>query len=314
MSDPTGSYRKVFYDLRPAKQVERRMLLDAFQIFSAAGFPIRDYQYSGMGSIYFVDYIMLHRLLGMTRFVSAEFDRSITRRVKFNRPFKDIDVRMDSIGDVIPDLDSDLKHILWLDYDFRMRRVVLEDTVAAAHRLPAGSLLLITVDVEPPTDNENPAEWMRYFQREATPFTDFKWTPQSFARSALADVNANILYNAIRNGVSGRPNIKFFPLFKFDYADGHEMITVGGIIGGAVEERMLNSCDFSRAVYIRSAFDSDFFRIRVPRLTRKERLYLDHFMPSKEKWRPRDFELSDEDIAAFREIYRFYPAYAELLL
>ena len=53
---PSGeSWRKVPYDLRPAKQAERRMLVDAFMILSQAGFPIRDYQYTGMGSVYFVD-------------------------------------------------------------------------------------------------------------------------------------------------------------------------------------------------------------------------------------------------------------------
>jgi hypothetical protein len=290
------------------------MLIDAFQIMSIAGFPIRDYQYSGMGSIYFVDYIMLHRLLGMTRFLTAEFDRGIRKRVKFNRPFKDIAIRMDPIGDVIPDLDVDLKHILWLDYDFRMRRLILEDTVAAAHKLSPGSILLITVDVEPPTEEDNPAVWMRHFQREARPFTDYRWTASSFARSRLAHVNATILFNAVRNGIAGRKNIKFFPLFKFDYADGHEMITVGGMIGGSIEERMLAACDFSRSVYIRPDFNDEFYHIRVPRITRKERLHLDHFMPSTTGWKPREFELPDEDLESFRQIYRYYPAYAELLL
>ena len=37
MSGPTKSYLKVQYDFRPAKQVERRMMLDAFQILNANG-------------------------------------------------------------------------------------------------------------------------------------------------------------------------------------------------------------------------------------------------------------------------------------
>lgn len=31
MSTPSESYLKVHYELRPAKQVERRMIIDAFQ-------------------------------------------------------------------------------------------------------------------------------------------------------------------------------------------------------------------------------------------------------------------------------------------
>lgn len=314
MNEIAASYRKVFYDLRPAKQVERRMLLDAFQIMSVAGFSIRDYQYTGMGSIYFVDYSMLHRLLGMRRFLSAEIDRSVTKRVSFNRPFDNVVIKMRAIGDLISELDRDLKHILWLDYDFRMAKVILEDTAAAAHHLPTGSILMVTVDVEPPTKNDDPDEWMRHFQTETRPFNDFRWTVQSFARSELAETNAGVIMNAIRNGIAGRPNIRFLPLFKFDYADGHQMITIGGVIGGDAEQRMLDACDFRHAPYIRRLITDPFFTIRVPRLTRKERLYLDRYMPSTENWTPTEFELSKDEVAAYREIYRYYPSYAELLL
>ena len=63
MNLPTESYQKVHYELRPAKQVERRMLVDALLGLAVAGFPIQDYQYTGMGSIYFIDFILFHRFL-----------------------------------------------------------------------------------------------------------------------------------------------------------------------------------------------------------------------------------------------------------
>jgi hypothetical protein len=34
-------------------------------------------------------------------------------------------------------------------------------------------------------------------------------------------------------------------------------------------------------------------------------------MPCKPDWLPNDFELSIEDVEAYREIYRFYPNYVE---
>jgi len=51
-----------------------------------------------------------------------------------------------------------------------------------------------------------------------------------------------------------------------------------------------------------------------PKITRKERLYLDSEMPCDAEWLPNDFELSKEEIAAYRAIYRYYPAYTEMLL
>jgi len=60
MSAATESYLKVAYDLRPAKQIERRMFIDGLQRLALAGFDIGDYQYTGFGSIFFVDFILFH--------------------------------------------------------------------------------------------------------------------------------------------------------------------------------------------------------------------------------------------------------------
>jgi hypothetical protein len=37
-------------------------------------------------------------------------------------------------------------------------------------------------------------------------------------------------------------------------------------------------------------------------------------MPCAAGWKPTDFELDDATIDAYREVYRFLPAFAELLL
>src|SRR5689334_16559424 len=97
---PTESYLKVAYDLRPAKQVERRMLLDCLQRLARVGFDLPDYQYTGFGSIHFVDFVMLHKLLGMRNLLSVEYSAAIEKRVEFNKPFGLINIEMKSISDV----------------------------------------------------------------------------------------------------------------------------------------------------------------------------------------------------------------------
>lgn len=313
MTGPTASYLKVFYDLRPAKQIERRMIMDTLQVLGEGGFRIRDYQYTGFGSIYFVDFILLHRLLGIRRLQSVEHDTSIEKRVRFNRPFSGVDIQMGPISSYIPKLDTDLRHILWLDYDFRLRRSALEDVILAANRLSAGSLIVVTIDVEPP-DDKGPASWHEYFAREAGDLLPFDVTAASFAMSELPHLSAQILFNAIRNGITARESIAFFPLFNFEYADGHRMLTVGGMIGTTTEERMIAGCNFDHADFLRRRTEDRPYQIWAPRLTRRERLYLDHHMPSAEDWAPEAFELSPEDLAGYRRVYRYYPAYAELLL
>jgi len=315
MTAPAGSYLEVSYDLRPAKQVERRMIIDVLQRMAAGGFQIREYQYTGLGSIYFVDFILFHRLLGLHRLLSVEHDSRIEKRVEFNRPFGKVEIQLGSIGDVIPTLATDLKHLLWLDYDYVLDREVVIDTSNAAYRLSEGSILLVTVDLKQPAGRDTPKECMEYYREHAGVYFEAGWVGDEFAPSELPMTVTRILHNAIRNGLSGRPGIRFLPLFKFLYADGtHPMLTLGGLLGGESTERQLLACDFSGIGFVRSDVASIPYRIVVPRLTRRERIYLDRYMPCDDGWVPPDFELSMEEAMHYRSIYRYNPWYAELLL
>src|SRR5262249_15482578 len=104
------------------------------------------------------------------------------------------------------------------------------------------------------------------------------------------------------------------PMFNFIYRDGHQMLTMGGMVGTQVERRRLRGSGLVDECYFRKSFDDDPCVIKVPRLTRKERHYLDQFMPCKDSWSPREFELAQENVLAYRDIYRYCPTYAELML
>ena len=312
MTAPSKSYKQVFYDLRPGKQVERRMIMDALGRLMNGGIPIRDYQYTGLGSIYFFDFILLYKLFGLRRFLSVEYDTDITKRVAFNKPFEPIELRMAPIGDVIPDLDPSLRHLIWLDYDDRLTNSMLLDASVAANHLSPESLLLVTVDVEPPHGADTPEGRAEYVREEAGAFLPFDFDIEWCTQSRYPGTNLAIIANAIATGLAVR-GVEFLPLFRFVYADGHEMVTLGGMIGDAAVEQRIDACDWSEAYYLRRGDDDDLYRIRVPRLTRRERLLLDQHMPGDPQWRPRAFELSREELSDYREIHRFYPLYGELL-
>ena len=125
------------------------MLLDLLRRLMEAGFPISGYQYTGMGSIYFVDFILFHRYLGIKRMVSVEKAEEIKRGVHFNRPYGSIEIFIGDIADYIPSLSKDRKHILWLDFDFVISREAIGAVVMAAAQLSPGSILLVTIDAEP---------------------------------------------------------------------------------------------------------------------------------------------------------------------
>jgi hypothetical protein len=286
MIGPSESYLKVQYELRPAKQVERRMIIDALKKLSMVGFEIEDYIYVGFGSIYFVDFILFHKFLGIDHMLSVEYSTDIEKRVHFNKPFDFIRIEMKPVGEVIPTLSRDLKYFLWLDYDIMIDSDLLEDVRMAAAYLPPGSILLITVDVEPPFEGETPTDWKDYFEEHARDYIGLSEL-QDFTKSNLPRTNAQILDRAIKDGLQGR-DVELLKLFNFNYADGHEMITIGGVIGSKTERRKIDGSKLNEAFYVRRDFKRNAYYIRVPKVTRKERLYLDSAMPCQDGWEPED--------------------------
>jgi len=92
------------------------------------------------------------------------------------------------------------------------------------------------------------------------------------------------------------------------------MLSMGGMITGRAEKRQLRASTLRDTVYYRDTFDAPPFEITVPRLTRKERAYLDRQMPCADGWVPDEFVLEAEEVRRYSEIYRFLPAFAEILL
>lgn len=305
------------------------MIVDALQRLQPAGFSITDYQYTGFGAIYFVDFILFHKLLGMSKLLSLERMTGLTTRMEFNKPFKCVDVKMVSASSAIPNLSRDIRHIVWLDYDGVIHKDFLSDIQSAITVLPAGSILLVTVDVEPPEDYDykqvnpdfdgskevlGPKHWKNYFEFQASTYLKLGLTESDFGRVELRSRTAEILKASFTRSIVPRAQMEFLPMFNFIYRDSHWMLSMGGMIAGPREKRQLLSTTLRDTEYYRDNFDTPPFEIAVPRLTRKERIYLDREMPCADGWTPKDFDLDPEELRKYRDIYRFLPAFAEILV
>jgi len=315
------SYRKVHYGLRPAKQVERRMLVDALLLLAEAGFRVRDYEYIGMGSIHFIDFAMFHKILGIQQMVSVEASDSIEKRIDFNRPYQPV-VRTivgKEIGEVISKLDTRKQYLVWLDYDTVLCDGILKDIQLAVSRLAFGSVLLVTVDTELPKSTEHsgdlrPDEAQEYFEAFADCYLVDYHDETHYRYDNLPTITLAAVQGAIRSGLVGLTEKEFIPLFNFVYKDTSRMLTAGGMIGGRREKQRINKSRLVKTCYYRSDFSLPPCSIRVPCLTRKEVLYLEANMPAKAGWAPEAFELPADEVEQFCKIYRFFPMYAELYL
>ncbi len=289
------------------------MLIETFQTLAQQGFPIDEYQYTGFGSIYFVDFILFHKLLGIRKMLSLEIDGKIRKRVKFNQPFGCVDVKIARVEDELPKLSKDLRHILWLDYDSILIEDHHRELYLAASLLPRHSIILATVDCEPPIKDGRPSQWRDYFRTVAGQYLGIRNSVKDFVKSNLVRINRDILISAIKSGLTSR-GVEYIPLFSFSYADGHEMLTVGGMLGTEEDRHRIAGVLSKKLNYLRVNEQDEPFRISVPRLTRKERVYIDKKLPCRPGWRPKHFEIPEEFLESYRHIYRYLPAYAELLL
>ena len=309
----TKSYLKVAYDLRPSKQVERRILLDFFRRLAGCGVAIEEFRYTGMGSIHFVDHILFHKFLGIDKLVSVEHDEDIESRLQFNRPFDNIELKIMAIGDYIPQLDKCEQHIVWLDYDYQLSETMINDVVSCANYLPIGSFILVTVDATPHKELKNAKDNYEYYLEVAKDLWKPDWKYTDFVKGKLHLRVVDLVARAFKEGVVGRPKVRALPCFSFVYSDGHQMVTLGVQLGGDQEDEKLDHI-FGEVEYLTRDFGNTPFKIDVPVLTRKERLHLESVMPSKDYSKIRSSGLDQDLFDKFGRIYRFFPSYAELLL
>lgn len=92
------------------------------------------------------------------------------------------------------------------------------------------------------------------------------------------------------------------------------MLSLGGMIGTDDDERHIRALNRNELFFLKDDVTDDPFQIRVPLVTRKERHYLDQNMPCRRDWTPDEFEMKPEDVEDYSMIYRYYPAYTEMLL
>ena len=218
------------------------------------------------------------------------------------------------VGEYLPELHKQERHIVWLDYDYRLDRSILDDVRSSAYHLSPGSFIFVTVDAEPPRRSSGPAENWKIYRKVSGDLWDPRWSNSDFEKEKLQYRSLDVLGRAFRDGVAGRLGVRAIPCFRFVYADGHQMATLGVQIGGDKEAGNLERIQDEGAGYLVLDYDSAPFRIDVPVLTRRERLLLESVMPSGNYERAQVTGVGEDDFRRFANVYRYIPSYAELLL
>lgn len=314
------SFEKFNYSLRPAKNIERKMLCEAMSRLSRIA-PLPAYRYIGFGSIGFVDFTLFHQRLGVREMVSIEANDRAKPRANFNRPYSCIQMKSGFSHEVLPKMKWSKRSIIWLDYDSPISANVISDVATVASVVKSGSLLVITLDADPKeidTDKNTAEERLKDLRlRVGKDLVPSSVTGRNLAGWGTARVTRAIIDNYIRKVLSDRnaplnadSRISYEQLFNFHYADGARMLTVGGIFLDPSDHWKISAEHFADLEFIKTAEEP--YIIEAPVLTLREIRYLDERLPRAAPEVPHPTWLPEVERKKYGKVYRYFPAFSEV--
>lgn len=317
-----SSFESINYMLRPNKNVERKLILESLQGLNSP-FDFSKYVYIGLGSMWFVDFILAHKHLLISEMISIQDQDA--QRARFNIPFSVVRVEEGETTKVLPDLElAGRRTIAWLDYDKGLTSPVLQDTYTICSQVSSGSILLVTLNSNASSLRNQKDEHgatlseeqvLKRFGRDLIP------TPlpvEATQTTGYPLFLAGILFEHIQRVIrkTGRSE-SFIPLFNYNYKDNSPMITIGGMIANQQDaEALKRRLSELRFEYVTR---EEQFVIDVPNLTFKEKLTLDRILPrlsvpTAVEVEELGFPLRQRQIDSYHKFYRFYPTFAELTI
>lgn len=314
-----SSAKYVSYDLRPAKQCERKLILELFSCAGECGHKIGKYRYVGMGANHFYDFILMHKQFSISKMVSLEHDVSMYNRAVFNTPFKFLKVVNQSVGDFSSVDKVDGNTIYWLDFDDGISPAILGDVASIAQNVVENDFVFVTVTGTPTKAYAklNSAERLALMRETLGDYAGGV-TVEDTETGNFPDAVDKVLRVALRNSFSTRDPVGFRELFRVQYADGQEMVTLGGIVGTQGAADAIKASVIQKAPFLYSN-DGSRYRIKKFDLTEKERALFDlaatsRRMNSSEINAIKRLGFNGAELDKYREVMRYYPRYIEALL
>jgi hypothetical protein len=122
----------------------------------------------------------------------------------------------------------------------------------------------------------------------------------------------SMAHRCFAQGVHGRTGLTFEYLVRLAYADGHRMLTIGGMIADESGRQNLTNAALSALWFLSRGKDGAL--IEIPRFvfTQKEVAVLEQRLPSGA--RPARTGVTQTEFDQFRRFYRYWPSYSEALV
>jgi hypothetical protein len=323
-----NSFEKINYSLRPAKSIERKMILQFCLRLVPFDF-VEKYHYIGFGSIYYSDFILFHKNLNISKMSSIEFGRNESR-AKFNLPYGCIKLHAGESNSKLPSLiKEDEKSIAWLDYDSPLSSSALDDIQTFSAKSSSGSMLLVTLNANSDnnqciqTDNNKLFEYRKkiLYARVSEKKVPSIKKPIELNKKHICSLYRKIIYSEISETLNKRnktvcvsEKILFHQIINFHYVDGAKMMTLGFIFYRNSDKDKFNACKFDGLTTYRD--NEEAYQINSPKLTIDEIRALNKMLPMQKGVL---YEIADIDNLEFKksleqyaEVYQYFPQFSEL--
>lgn len=195
---------------------------------------------------------------------------------------------------------------------------ILRDIDGLAQVLASGSILLVTVEAEPRLSSEGfedlsleerDARLLQYFRDEFGSLVLGGISARDLTKNDIPILLSKILRAQISSSLVSRSKLKFHQLFNFLYADGCQMLTLGGIVDEPGAEDRLKVSGILKAKYIRRGEHPK--TISVPPLTIREKSCIDNRLLLRGKKIRKALGLDVTLLNNYIEFYKYYPTYYE---
>lgn len=319
----TASFKRIDYSLRPAKHAERRMLCDVFRRLKPFG-RVEEYVYVGFGSIWFADFTLMHRSLGIKDMISIEQVETARERIEDNKPFRiPVDYRQSKYA--LLDLDWKRKQFLWLDYDDPLSVNILLDLRTVVSRACSGTVLSVSVqcsrapqyaEAEQDTTPDAPNAVDRFItvfgRQRVSPEVGAKdlvgWPFGKLSRAMLIqEIHSEL---AIRNSSHADIEMCCRLICEIEYEDGAKMATISVIFYSPQDESIMDQCHFEGLDFM--PITATPIRITVPKLTGREFKRLESQLPLAHDGQLVLGTIPAADANHFAKMYRYLPNFAVL--
>ncbi|MEN3950726.1 O-methyltransferase [Iodidimonas sp. SYSU 1G8] len=315
----TDSFRRIDYSIRPAKHAERRMLCDIFRKLAAFE-PVENYRYVGFGSVWFADFTLFHRALGIRNMLSIEQAVSSKDRFEANKPFNlHIDFRMST--QALPEMGYERRQFIWLDYDDPLSPEMLHDVAIIATRARSGTVLVVSLQCHRAREIAEADRECARDESAATAEERFRtkfgnridpnigredlvgWSFGTLSRGiVISEIEASLETRRLANPAD---QVTFTKICDFEYEDGAKMTTLAVVFCSPDEEERLSMCGFDNLEFVEDPNLPVY--IPTPKLTPREFRQLESQLPLAEGTELAIGHIPLGEANSFKRLYRYFP-------